>query len=295
MRPDRPTLDSRAGLEEYVNAYADRIDGRLGVELAVLDGPDEFDVVASREPERAYASASVIKLPILYALYERYDGDLAALDEPYGLADENRVGGSGLLHLLDGVDPTLADLARAMIAISDNAATNELIDHLGMDAVNDAAGTLGMGRTHLGRKMMTTLGAGDDSDASGDADDSGTDPDADPTNTTSPRDCARFYAELVHGARLSNPAREAMLDALTSQKHGSLFPRYVPYGVELAHKTGGLPTASLDAGIVGPERERPLYFGVFVDSVDNSGDAQDIVAEIGDAAFAWLSDDVAWL
>jgi beta-lactamase class A len=233
----------------------------------------------------------VVKLPILYALYERHDGHLDALDEPRGLADENRVGGSGVLHLLEGIEPTLADLATAMITISDNAATNELIDYLGTGAINDAAATLGMERTHLGRKMMTTLGDDGDAAATTTADgaaDAGTD--AEPTNTTSPLDCARFYAALIHGSDLSERARDAMLDILANQKYGSKFPRYLDYDIELAHKTGTLPTAALDAGVVRPHGERPLYFGVFVDRVSNAGDGADVIAEIGDAAFRWLDE-----
>ncbi|MFB6194650.1 MAG: serine hydrolase [Haloplanus sp.] len=299
MRPATPAIATRDRLREYVTAYADRIDGRLGVRVAVLNDADDRDIVVSHRPDRPYASASVIKLPVLYALYRAHAGDLDALREPHGLADENRVGGSGLLHLLD-VEPSLRDLARAMIAVSDNAATNELIDHLGREAINEAASDLGMGHTHLGRKLMTTLegeseesGAESESDADGDS--------SDPTNTTAPLDCVRFFAELCHGDRLSERAREEMLEALGHQKDISMFPRYLPYEDEgagdLAHKTGWLPTAALDTGVVLPDAggpgvvaadaDSPLCFAVFVDRVSHGGDGTDVIAEIGDAVFAW--------
>jgi len=277
MRPDTPAVETREALSRHVTGYADRIDGRLGVLVAVLRGVDDVDVVVSHRPERRYAAASVIKLPVLYALYREHDDDLSVLDQSHGLAPENRVGGSGVFHLLDA-EPTLRDLATAMTTISDNAATNELIDHLGAAAVNDAAAELGMERTRLGRKLMTTL------DGDGPAGEGGHD---DPSNTTSPRDCARFFAELCHGGRLSSAARAAMLDALGHQTDVSMFARYLPYGTELAHKTGRLPDAALDAGVVDPGADAPLCFAVVVDRADDGGAATDVVAEIGDAVATW--------
>lgn len=279
MRPTLPEISDRKALAAYVEDRAARVDGRLGVLLGRPTGPtlDALDVLVARKADRAYTSASVVKLPILYALYRKHDDHLDALDEPYGISPENSVDGSGLFHLLDAPTPSLRDLARAMIAISDNAATNELIDHVGTAAINETATDLGMERTHLGRKMMTTLKDGD-GNAIGD-----------PVNTTSPRDCARLFSELLHGDALSEQAREEQLQQLHHQKDRSMFPRYVPQ-VTFAHKTGRLPDAALDTGLVRTDgfREQPLFFAVFCDRCPHSGDAMDIVAEIGDATLAWV-------
>jgi len=280
MRPETPTVPDREALAAAVEDRAAAVDGRLGVFLALPRGPtvDDFEVLVARGADRPYASGSVIKLPVLYGLYRRYDGDLDALDDPHGLAERNRVGGAGLLHLLDDPSPSLRDLARATVAISDNAATNELIDHLGMDAVNEAAADLGMANTRLGRKMMTTL-AGDEDGGAGHAD---------PVNTTSPRDCARLFAALLDGDDLSERAREEQLAVLREQKDYSMFPRYVPYDLPCAHKPGRLPDAALDVGLVEPPDGPTLLFGVCCDRASNGGDATDVVAEVGDAALAWL-------
>jgi len=273
-RPDRPDADA---LAEHVDDLAGAVDGRVGVVVGRPAGPtmDDLDAVLERGADRPYASASVVKVPLLYALYRRHDGTLDALDESRPVAPENRVGGSGLLHLLDDVEPSLRDLARAMVAVSDNAATNELIDHLGMDAVADVAATLGLEHTSLGRKMMTTIGGGD----------GGTEA---PVNTTSPRDCARLFAALLHGDDLSAAARTQQLAILRTQTDRSLFPRYLPYEVDLAHKPGWLPEAALDTGLLEGFGEPPLFFAVFCDRCSNGGDATDLVAEVGDAVFAWV-------
>ncbi|UPV76038.1 class A beta-lactamase-related serine hydrolase [Halorussus limi] len=295
MRPDPPAVETRAELAEYVESYADRLDGRLGVFLGFPRGPDEFDAVVRRNAETAFAAASTVKLPVLYALYDEYDGRLDDLDRTREIASENRVAGSGLYHLLSATDPSVEDLARAMIAVSDNAATNELINLLGTDRIEAAAADLGMERTRLRRKMMATLG---DNDLEPTRDW----PADEPANATSPADCARFFADVVHRATLSAAAYDRLLVPLREQKHTMLFPRYLPMDVSLTHKTGRLPTAALDAGYVEPPTESdasdsalpdpddpPLVFAVFADGLDTGTDGADAIAEIGDAAFSWLS------
>jgi beta-lactamase class A len=296
MRPETPAIDTRDELSAVIAEYGETVDGHLGVFLGFPSAPDEFDVVCSRNETRVFQSASTIKLPVLYALYEEYDAAdrLAELDRPCPLSPENRVGGSGLLHLLDAT-PTVEDLARAMISASDNAATNQLIDRLGTEAVNDAAARLGMDRTRLARKMMTTLEDTEfeESDVRVPADE--------PTNTTTPLDCVRFFADLVYEKTLSSAAYERMAVPLAEQKDTSMVPRYLPRETDVVHKTGRLPTAALDAGFLSvPHRDRPLVFSVFIDGVggteseveratpDTGADAADAVAEIGDAVFSWL-------
>ncbi|WP_266078619.1 serine hydrolase [Haladaptatus caseinilyticus] len=282
MRPESPTVETRDELTDYVARYADETDGELGVFLGFPRGPDEFDVVCTRNARRAFRSASIVKLPVLYALYEQYDGRLDSLETSCPLDRNNRVGGSGILHLLDAT-PTIEDLARAMIATSDNAATNQLVDLLGMHTINDAATKLGMERTRLARKMMTTLEE-TDFGASGVPV-----PDGEPANTTAPLDCARYFADIAREATLSADAYERMCIPLSAQKDTSMVPRYLPYGTEIAHKTGWLPTAALDTGLLSvPDRENPLIFAVFADDVSHGADGADAIAEIGDAVFSWL-------
>lgn len=283
MRPATPAIEDRTALADYVEECGDRTDGRLGVLIGYPTGPSpaDFDVVLARRADRPYASASVIKLLVLYALYRRHDPGLDGLDDRRSVAEENRVGGAGLLHLLEDPDPSLRDLARAMIAISDNAATNELIDDLGMATVNEVAADLEMTDTHLGRKMMTTLEP--------DGSEKGAGRPTDPVNTTSPRDCATLFADLRHGDRLSEAARSEQLEVLRNQKDTSMFPRYFPYDLAVAHKTGWLPDAALDTGIVEPATGQPVFFAVFCDRAENGGDATDVVAQVGAATLEWLT------
>src|SRR5439155_8803283 len=70
------------------------------------------------------------------------------------LREESRVPGSGVLRELHaGLEVTLEDLARLMIVVSDNTATNLLIDRIGTGVVNDYLASLGFEVTRLGRRM----------------------------------------------------------------------------------------------------------------------------------------------
>ena len=285
MRPALPPLQTRTALREYITQYQAAIDGRLGVFLGFPDTGGEFETVVAINETAAFASASVIKLPILYTLYHRHDDDLDHLRSPHGITSRNRVGGSGLFHLLGPVEPSLQDLARAMVAISDNTATNELIDYLGMEAINDRATVLGMAKTRLRRRMMVTLGE-NELEPRRDL------PDDEPANTTSPLDCARFFADLVHEATLSPAAYDAMRIPLEEQKYVNHAPRYLPYDTTVLHKTGWVPTAALDTGILDVStaaRDQPLVFSVFVDDVSHGADGGDVCAEIGEAVYTWLT------
>jgi len=280
MRPETPTLDSRAEFRSHVEAYADRTGGRFGAVVARWRDGD-LDPVYEHRADEPFTAASVIKLPVLYALYDAYEDRLADLRRPHDVAPENRVGGSGVVHLFGSTRPSLEDLARAMISISDNAATNEVVDAVGVDAVNGAAESLGMTGTRLDRKLMvadegTLLGPHVDADAD--------------DNTVSPADCARFFADLLGRETLAEEAYDRMLVPLRNQKYGGRFPRYYPYEEEVLHKTGTVSDAALDAGVWLPEDDDPVVFGLMYDDLPNRADGGDAIAEIGDAVRAWVGE-----
>ena len=104
--------------------------------------------------DRRFRAASTVKIPIMIELYRQIDQGQPALADPYVLRPEDHAVGSGvLLHLHDGLALTLNDLIYLMISISDNTATNILIDLAGMDRVNATMQDLDMANSTLGRTM----------------------------------------------------------------------------------------------------------------------------------------------
>jgi beta-lactamase class A len=98
-----------------------------GVFLVELDTGNYVDL----DGEKVFPAASTIKLPILIAFFEAVDTGKISLDEPLTVGSSNIVGGSGTLQYSRGKQLTALETATKMITISDNTATNMIIDRLG--------------------------------------------------------------------------------------------------------------------------------------------------------------------
>jgi beta-lactamase class A len=124
---------ARAGVDSYLHAR-DLDSGR-----EVRHRADEPVVLAS-----------VVKLPVLVELFRRFDaGELAPSDRVQVSPADRSPGPTGLSVMKDDVELSWQDLAQLMIAVSDNAATDVIIDRLGKDRVNATIRELGLERTTL--------------------------------------------------------------------------------------------------------------------------------------------------
>lgn len=106
--------------------------------------------------DKVMPTASLIKVPILVALYQAvYDGAVGPLAEHITLSEDHRCLGSGvLIHLTPGaVEMTVRDAATLMIIISDNVATNMMIDHVGLDRINQAMRNLELTQTTIFQRL----------------------------------------------------------------------------------------------------------------------------------------------
>src|ERR1051326_8626337 len=120
-------------LAEIIGRMADDCGGTVAVTAVHLPSGRRLD----REPERAFPPASVIKVPILAALHGEAEAGRLSWEERVTLTEAARVPGSGVMRELHaGIELTLEDLARLMIVVSDNTATNLIIDRIGTESVN---------------------------------------------------------------------------------------------------------------------------------------------------------------
>ena len=125
--------------------------GSVGLYINLLDTDEVFEI----NPELVYPSASVIKIPMLALLLKDVHEGRVDWRAPHSIAPENMVGGTGILFELDGgYQPTVETLAKLMIVLSDNIATNEIMDIIGMERVNQFCQELGLPHTKLMRKML---------------------------------------------------------------------------------------------------------------------------------------------
>ena len=224
-------------MQDSVRAIAARTPAMLGVAIVDITDGHAFYLNA----DSVFKTASTIKIAILAELYRQNNGrprsDATAparLDDPYALDARDQVGGSGVMgRFTPGATKlTNRDLAALMISVSDNSATNILINRVGMLNVNALMAAHGLTVTRLRRQMMDTKAA-----------------EAGLENTASPRELGTFLAALFRGDVLGKPVTDEFFTLLSIGK-ASYIPRYIPGGVRTANKPGELSGVRNDAGVV---------------------------------------------
>lgn len=232
---------------------------RLGVAVQAPDG-ERF---AHRGDER-FVSASTIKIPIMIEIYRQIDRGNLALDDLFALSAEDISRGSGvLLQLHLGLELTLRDLIYLMMSISDNTATNMLIDLAGLENVNETMVSLGMASSALGRKMRGVPAQ-----------------EGEPENWATPNDFRTCIDAILTGTAASRESCDGMIEMLMLQQNARRIGRYFPEGtLPWGSKTGTVGTVSHDAGFVrGPNGD--LVVAVFTDGFPMLHDAEPVIGEI---------------
>jgi beta-lactamase class A len=232
---DAKAVSLQQALERKLHTIAESVDGVMGYEVVDLTSGARF----GRLQNEVFPTASTIKLAILYELYKQADEGKLKLDEPQLLERRHVVGGSGVLHELTAPSMPFRDYATLMILLSDNTATNLLIDAVGMQNVSARMSALGLNATKLRRRMIDLEAArrGDE-------------------NVSTPAEVARLLEILHRGDGLRKESHDGLLRILKTPK-SSPMRRGIPSAVDLANKPGELDGVRVDAGIVYVER-RPF-------------------------------------
>jgi beta-lactamase class A len=216
--------------------------GTGGVAARNLDTGEEIRINA----DEITATASTIKVPILIELFRQVEAGEADLAHRLALTEEIRTEGSGILRELSpGVELSVLDHATLMIVVSDNTATNLLIDLLGRERINETMDAMGFSRTRLLERFdFPKVGQ-----------------DARNLSVTTPSDLAAMMAALADGTVLSDASRETILDILRRQHYQGLVPRYLPHyphPEELGHPDNGLRIANKTGGWTGMRADMAL-------------------------------------
>ena len=214
-------------------AELDRTRGVAGVVVREVSGTTFF----SQRPDEVFPAASVIKIPLVMALYADAAEGRISLEErvPVGAT----VGGTGILgDLRDVRDISLRDLAMLTIALSDNTATNRLIDRLSVARVDERMAEWGCVRTKLARGMFDW-----------DAQKRGLE------NVASPAELAALLEKLVCGELVDRATSDAVIALLERCQDDAMLRRYLGKVGRVANKTGTLAATRNDAAIIfGPAR-----------------------------------------
>jgi len=215
-------------LTERLEAELARLPAHAAVVLEPLDGSPGW----VHRPEEVFPAASVVKVPILLELFRRFQEGEEDPGTRVTLRARDQVRGAGILfELHPGLRLTLRDLARLMIVVSDNTASNLLLDRLGFASVNKLLARMGATSTALNRKFMHPPGPAGD-------------------NLTCAADCARIMRALWEGEVLRGAWRGEALDILSRQQYREKIPSRLPYSAQVYNKTGELDGVRHDVGLV---------------------------------------------
>jgi beta-lactamase class A len=192
----------------------------------------------SYNAESPFTAASVIKIPIMMAAFNKAREGKIRLDDTVILRNEDKVGGSGVLKELRGGLPlTLLDCIHLMIVVSDNTGTNLTIDAVGLEEINQYMVDKGCKNTRLEAHLMRPKPEG-------------------PWNKITASDIALLLRGLADKT-IENPGDcDTMIEIMKRQQYNHKIPRFLPKGVICAHKTGEVRGVTHDAGIVyGPSAQ----------------------------------------
>jgi beta-lactamase class A len=208
-------------------------------------------------------SASLIKLSILAAFWEAAEAGRLDPEARTNVPAGTSVEGTGVLKALaPGLQPTWNDLATLMITVSDNVATNLIIDRLGMETIQAWIDKAGLADTRLERRMMDRAAM-----------------EAGRGNWTSAADMETLLSAVAAGTCVSGEASHRMRRALETQQIQDRLPRRLGEGVRVASKTGNFADVIHDAGIV-TWPGGTLVIAVLAQGVRPAWQAMDTIAEI---------------
>lgn len=232
----------------------------VGVAVRDLRSGASFDL----DDRRIFPAASTIKLVILVALARAVDEGRLRLADPAPVLTTQKVGGSGVLNWLQtGLELTLRDHAWLMIVISDNTASNVLIDAVGLPAVHGVQHSLGLKETSLNRRFLGRLP------------DEGT-----PENVATAGDLVSLLSAIANGTAASVDRTVWMLELLGDQQHRDRLPRRFPEGVTFVGKSGSLTGIAHDVGMLrGPGGEAAV--AVLTQGFDDPYAADAFIGDIG--------------
>ena len=246
-------------------ASAEADGATLGVAIVSPEG-ERF----SHNGQRRFVAASTVKIAIMVELFRRIDAGEMTPDDLHVLLAEEQANGSGVLrHLHAGLTPTLGDLAYLMMSISDNTATNILIDRLGIARIQATMRALGMQNSTLGRRMHGRPALPEEAD-----------------NWAVPDEYAAMIAAILQGRAASQASCEHMVALLELQQNDRRIARHLPRTdrPRWGTKTGSLPDVANDVGFVITARG-PLILAIFTRDVADPHQAEAVIGDVARAAF----------
>jgi beta-lactamase class A len=246
-------------LESSIQEVDQHLDGVMGVAIEDLTTGDHYFL----HEDEVFAQASSIKITVLANLYLQAEQGKLKLTDLYTVQASDLVPDS---YIMNGLTPgvtrvTLRDLATMMVAVSDNSATNVLIDRVGMANVNAMLYSLGLTHTRLRRKMMDLEAAKQGHE-----------------NISTPREMMTLLDAIYRGKLLNKDSAADFFKVLSTDKD-SWIPRDLPADLKIANKPGALEAVRNDSGVVFVEG-RSYVICVMTAYLRNERDGEEAISKV---------------
>lgn len=239
------TLTQAASLDEKLSQAIAGFPGTVSIFAKNLDTGATFAL----RPDDKVRTASTIKLPILCATFNAVQEGRLKWTDLTTLHDADKVSGSGILgEFSEGVQLPLVDLSHLMIVLSDNTATNLVIDHVTADYVNGYMDKLGLKNT---RSMRKVLGDGNDLKPPSGYSKAGLDPANNKygLGSSTPREMVTLLEMIEKGQIVSPEASAEIIKIMKRQRDNNGIARRMGE-TPVANKAGALDHLRSDVGIV---------------------------------------------
>ena len=205
-------------------------------------------------------AASTIKIPVLVAFFEEVDKGNIHLDQMLTMTKDVMVSGSGDMQYM-GINKkfTALEVARKMIVISDNTATEMLVKQMGgKEVLNKRFKEWGMKNTEINNIL----------------------PDLEGTNKTSSEDLSKLLARIERGDLISARSRDRLIDIMEGTRTRTLLPQGLEKQANIAHKTGDIGTIIGDAGIIDMPTGKRYIGAVFAERAYNDVAGRHLIQDI---------------
>jgi beta-lactamase class A len=250
-------------LKQSLQAVIDRYPG-FQPHVAIVDANGSVVDVAGAA---VVPAASIIKIPILIALFQQIDRGEITIDEQLTLQKTMLAAGSGSLAKSPaGSKFSVQEVATKMITISDNTAANLLIDRLGgKDKLNLQFRSWGLLHTNIRSPL----------------------PDFEGTNVTSPQELVKLLAGLKsEPGILSTSSKQAVLEILRQTKRNTMLPAGIDDNqAKIAHKTGEISTMVADVGLIELANGQSYLIVAMVQRPSDSQRAEALIKQLSQATY----------
>jgi beta-lactamase class A len=265
-----------AALHRALDSLAGPHHGVVGYKVQNLDTGERME----RRGDETFPTASLIKVAVLVTVFDLVEKKQLGLDDPLTILKLDKVPGSGQLQFLhDNAIITVRDAAWLMTTLSDNTATNLLLDRIIIRRVWDKMEALGLQHTKVHAKSFLRISsvAMDSSVKYG-------------LGVTTPNEMARLFALMAEGKAVSPAADSTMLWILAHNTDDTKLQRFVD-GLEVPHKTGDTDQVRTECALF-PLQSRVVACVLTKENQDKrymiDNEAQVMMAKMGDAiSRAW--------